>query len=207
MTKAIWQGLAAAVIVAATAVRMRRRQQHADHANDSDARRPRRRDGGNPTTATITIGTDGRVSPASVTIAPGGRVTIVNNHTRPHDMSSDPHPEHTQCPEINQIGFLTSGQSRTQRQLQHRAHLRLPRSQPAGQHRPAGPDHHSVRRQDVRRSGSSVSTAAEVRLPLLEIGLQAFLRIVALEETLLQLALEREAFARIRIRDLTARRA
>ena len=69
--------------------------------------------GGNPSTATITIGTDGRVSPATVTIAPGGRVTFINNHNQAHDMSSDPHPEHTQCPEINQVGFLTSGQQRT----------------------------------------------------------------------------------------------
>jgi hypothetical protein len=69
--------------------------------------------GGASDAATITIGTDGRVSPSSVTITRGGRVTIVNNHTQPHDMSSDPHPEHTQCPEINQIGFLTAGQSRT----------------------------------------------------------------------------------------------
>jgi plastocyanin len=69
--------------------------------------------GPNPTTATVTIGTDGRVSPSSVTIAPGGRVTMINNHSRAHDMSSDPHPEHTQCPETNQIGFLTTGQSRT----------------------------------------------------------------------------------------------
>ena len=63
--------------------------------------------------ATITIGADGRVSPASVTITRGGRVTFINNHTRAHDMSSDPHPEHTQCPELNQIGFLNAGQSRT----------------------------------------------------------------------------------------------
>lgn len=69
--------------------------------------------GGNPSTATITIGTDGRVSPAQVTIAPGGRVTFINNHNQAHDMSSDPHPEHTQCVEINQVGFLTSGQQRT----------------------------------------------------------------------------------------------
>ena len=68
--------------------------------------------GGNPTTATITIGTDGRVSPATVTIAPGGRVTFINNHNQAHDMASDPHPEHTQCPEINQVGFLTAGQQR-----------------------------------------------------------------------------------------------
>jgi plastocyanin len=69
--------------------------------------------GGNPSTATITIGTDGRVSPAQVTIAVGGRVTFVNNHNLPHDMSSDPHPEHTDCPPMAQVGFLTSGQSRT----------------------------------------------------------------------------------------------
>src|SRR6185436_14430516 len=69
--------------------------------------------GGNPTTATITIGTDGRVSPASVTIAPGGRVTFINNHNRAHDMESDPHPEHTQCPPLNDVGFLNPGQSRT----------------------------------------------------------------------------------------------
>jgi plastocyanin len=64
------------------------------------------------TTATITIGTDGRVTPSSVTVTPGSRVTFVNNHNRPHDMSSDPHPEHTDCPEINQVGFLQAGQSR-----------------------------------------------------------------------------------------------
>ena len=69
--------------------------------------------GGNPQTATITIGTDGRVSPSSVTIAPGGRVTMINNHNQAHDMASDPHPEHSQCPELNQWGFLTAGQQRT----------------------------------------------------------------------------------------------
>ena len=69
--------------------------------------------GGNAQTATITIGADGRVTPASVTIAPGGRVTFINNHNLPHDMSSDPHPEHTDCPPMAQVGFLTPGQQRT----------------------------------------------------------------------------------------------
>ena len=27
-------------------------------------------------------------------------------------MTSDPHPEHTDCPELNQVGFLTPGQSK-----------------------------------------------------------------------------------------------
>jgi hypothetical protein len=63
--------------------------------------------------ATITIGADGRVSPSSVTIVRGGRVTMINNHNTSHDMSSDPHPEHSNCPELNQWGFLTAGQQRT----------------------------------------------------------------------------------------------
>jgi plastocyanin len=69
--------------------------------------------GGNPSTATITIGTDGRVSPSTVTIAVGGRVTFINNHNVPHDMQSDPHPDHTDCPPLAEVGFLTTGQQRT----------------------------------------------------------------------------------------------
>ena len=67
--------------------------------------------------ATITIGADGRVSPSSVTIVRGGRVTMINNHNTSHDMSSDPHPEHSNCPELNQWGFLTPGQQRTSSNL------------------------------------------------------------------------------------------
>ncbi|MFI5177353.1 MAG: hypothetical protein ACHQO8_02255 [Vicinamibacterales bacterium] len=63
------------------------------------------------TTNTITITSSG-VSPKSVQIAAGGRVLFVNNDTRSHNMASDPHPEHDQCPEINQVGFLSAGQSR-----------------------------------------------------------------------------------------------
>ena len=69
--------------------------------------------GGTTPTTTITIGADGRVTPANITVTPGSRVTFVNNHNRPHDMSSDPHPSHEDCPEINQVGFLQAGQSRT----------------------------------------------------------------------------------------------
>jgi plastocyanin len=42
----------------------------------------------------------------------GTRVTFVNNDTRVHDMNSDPHPEHTDCQEINQVGFMTPGQTK-----------------------------------------------------------------------------------------------
>jgi plastocyanin len=62
--------------------------------------------------ATITITAAG-ASPRDVTIAPGSRVTFVNNDTRNHDMQSDPHPEHTDCPAMAQVGFLAPGQSKT----------------------------------------------------------------------------------------------
>jgi plastocyanin len=63
--------------------------------------------------ATITISSTGAVSPATVTIRQGGRVTFVNSHSRNHDMASDPHPSHEDCPPLDQVGFLTPGQSRT----------------------------------------------------------------------------------------------
>ena len=68
--------------------------------------------GGTPTaTDTITITSSG-ANPRSITVSPGTRVTFINNDGRAHDMASDPHPEHTTCPELNQVGFLSPGQSR-----------------------------------------------------------------------------------------------
>ena len=52
------------------------------------------------------------VTPRVVTVSRGSQVTFVNNDSRPHDMESDPHPEHTDCPEINSVGTLNPGQSR-----------------------------------------------------------------------------------------------
>jgi plastocyanin len=42
----------------------------------------------------------------------GTRVTFINNDIRAHDMESNPHPEHTDCPEINQVGFISAGQTK-----------------------------------------------------------------------------------------------
>ena len=61
--------------------------------------------------ATITITASG-ATPRSVTVAPGSQVLFVNNDTRQHQMYSDPHPEHTSCPEFDQVGALAPGQSR-----------------------------------------------------------------------------------------------
>lgn len=66
-----------------------------------------------PTTQTNTITiTSSGASPQNVQISVGGRVLFINNDSRSHSMNSDPHPEHTSCPEINQVGFLSPGQSR-----------------------------------------------------------------------------------------------
>lgn len=67
---------------------------------------------GSPTsTTTITI-SNNAVSPRAIVVPAGSMVTFVNNDTVAHDMNSDPHPEHSDCLEINQVGFLSPGQSR-----------------------------------------------------------------------------------------------
>ena len=63
--------------------------------------------------ATITIGTNSAVSPSLVTISVGQSVTFTNNDTRSHDMESDPHPAHTDCPSIGNVGLLQPGQSKS----------------------------------------------------------------------------------------------
>jgi len=54
-----------------------------------------------------------QVCPQALTVARGSQVTMINNDSRVHDMDSDPHPEHTDCPELNQVGHLEPAQSRT----------------------------------------------------------------------------------------------
>ena len=64
-----------------------------------------------PSGATITIAS-GRVTPSTVTIAVGQSVTFINNDGRVHNMSSDPHPAHTDCPSINAVGTISNGQTK-----------------------------------------------------------------------------------------------
>src|SRR5687768_16547354 len=62
----------------------------------------------NPNTFTIT---SAGVSPKELTVERGSRVRFVNNDSRRHDMGSDPHPDHSDCPEFATVGVLTPGQS------------------------------------------------------------------------------------------------
>ncbi|MBA2302561.1 MAG: hypothetical protein H0W08_07990 [Acidobacteria bacterium] len=60
---------------------------------------------------TFTISTGG-VSPKEFTVPQGTRILFVNNDNRRRNMTSDPHPEHSDCEQINNVGLLNTGQSR-----------------------------------------------------------------------------------------------
>jgi plastocyanin len=64
-----------------------------------------------PSGPTITITAAG-VSPKQLEIAPGGRVIFINNDSVPHEMHSDPHPNHGDCPPIDEVSVVTPGQWR-----------------------------------------------------------------------------------------------
>ena len=61
--------------------------------------------------ATISVTSTG-FSIRDVHILQGSRLTFVNSDITPHDIMSDPFHVHTDCPEINVVGFLTPGQTR-----------------------------------------------------------------------------------------------
>jgi plastocyanin len=67
----------------------------------------------NPSQAGITITmTSTGVSPKQLQVSAGTRVVFINNDTRAREMTSDPHPEQDDCPEINNIGFINPGQTK-----------------------------------------------------------------------------------------------
>lgn len=69
--------------------------------------------GGGPAAsgATITI-SGGVVSPKTVTINAGQSVTFVNNDGQAHQIASNPHPAHSDCPAINALGAIGAGQTK-----------------------------------------------------------------------------------------------
>jgi len=60
---------------------------------------------------TVTISADGS-KPRSLQVPMAGVVTFVNNDSRAHQIMSDPHPSHGDCPAVNEVGMLAPGQSR-----------------------------------------------------------------------------------------------
>ena len=65
---------------------------------------------GTGTVATIIITANG-VDQKAVTINVGEVVVFVNNDSRRHEIASNPHPVHTDCPPINALGILAPGQT------------------------------------------------------------------------------------------------
>ncbi len=64
-----------------------------------------------PTGNTFTV-TGAGVRPSVVRIRMGDRVIFTNDDTVNHEMSSDDHPLHVECPAINQVGYLRPGETR-----------------------------------------------------------------------------------------------
>jgi len=62
-------------------------------------------------TNTITI-SNNVATPQNIKVARGSQVTFINNDRVSHTMNSDPHPDHTDCPEINQVGFMNPSQTK-----------------------------------------------------------------------------------------------
>jgi len=60
--------------------------------------------------ATITIRSDGTLSPNEVSIDVGERVRFINQDTRTHQPQSNPHELHNDCPPAN-VPVLNPGQS------------------------------------------------------------------------------------------------
>lgn len=63
-------------------------------------------DGPGPTpppanSSVLVVITEAGPSPRLINVRAGGQVTFRNDDARPHQFSSDPHPDHTRCPEYN----------------------------------------------------------------------------------------------------------
>ena len=69
--------------------------------------------GGNTTAATITIRAGGTLDPKEVRVDIGQAVRFINEDNRVHQPQSNPHLQHTDCPNINSVGTLQPGESRT----------------------------------------------------------------------------------------------
>ena len=91
---------------------------------------------------TFTISTSG-VSPRELTVPQGTRVLFVNHDNRRRNMTSDPHPDHSDCPEINNVGLLNTGQHR------ETGNMNVVRT--CGFHDHDDPDNASVRGQIIVR--------------------------------------------------------
>lgn len=64
------------------------------------------------TSANVITYSDNGFSPATLTVKSGDKVTVKNTSSGPLQFDSNPHPEHTEDPELN-IGLIDPGKSAT----------------------------------------------------------------------------------------------
>ena len=60
---------------------------------------------------TVTLTASG-ATPKELRVPLGSRVTFVNQDSRSHQMMSAPHPMHTDCPAINEVGMIDRGETK-----------------------------------------------------------------------------------------------
>jgi plastocyanin len=60
---------------------------------------------------TVTLTAAG-ATPKELRVPVGSRVTFVNQDSRSHQMMSAPHPMHTDCPAINEVGNIDRGETK-----------------------------------------------------------------------------------------------
>jgi hypothetical protein len=60
---------------------------------------------------TISINSDGSIDKPDIRIEIGQSVRFTNNHTRMHQIQSNPHEQHTDCPPVNAFGQQNPGGS------------------------------------------------------------------------------------------------
>ena len=66
---------------------------------------------GPSSSATLTLSASG-ISPKTLTVAPGSTITYQNTDSATHQPTSNPHPTHIECPELNG-GSIPPGSSNT----------------------------------------------------------------------------------------------
>jgi hypothetical protein len=64
------------------------------------------------TTPTVTIRSGGTLDPLEIRIQVGQQVRFVNEDSQPHHPQSNPHLQHTDCPQAN-VAVINPGQSAT----------------------------------------------------------------------------------------------
>lgn len=103
--------VAVAVVAAATILLMPKNQSDKQKASSDGSSSSKSTDSATPSEADVTITYNGtNFSLSATTVKSGGTVKVVNESTKNLEFDSDPHPAHTNNPELN-AGGIAPGKS------------------------------------------------------------------------------------------------